>query len=103
MSILTSLFAGWCRFLAAFDPNDHQTLLEGMCDTYRAEARAVAQYTQHAHRMYYPNFVRGCCGLPLKHRRRFHGCRRRSSPWAGTSLSSLTLPQGGTTVGSVYA
>jgi hypothetical protein len=56
MTILTSLFTGWHRFLAAFDPDDHQTLLEGMCDAYRTEARAAAQYTQHAHRMYYPHF-----------------------------------------------
>jgi hypothetical protein len=56
MSVLTVLVRGWRRFLAAFDVNDHQTLLEGVCDAYRAEVNAVTQCTQHAHRMYYPQF-----------------------------------------------
>jgi rubrerythrin len=56
MSLPTVLLSGWRRFLAAFDVDDHQTLLAGLCDAYRAEADAVAQCTQHAHRMYYAHF-----------------------------------------------
>jgi rubrerythrin len=56
MSIPTVLFSSWRRFLAAFDVNDHQTLLEGVCDAYRAEANAAMQCIQHADRMYYPQF-----------------------------------------------
>jgi hypothetical protein len=56
MSISHVIFSGWRRFLAAFDVSDHQTLLEAVCNAYRAEANAVTQCTQHADRMYYPQF-----------------------------------------------
>ncbi len=56
MSIPTMLFASWRYFRANFNPDDHQTLIEGVCEAYRAEANAVAQYPQHAHRMYYAPF-----------------------------------------------
>ena len=56
MSLTSALFTGWHRVLAAFSPDDCQRLLESLCDAYRAEAHAVAQCTQHAHRMYYPQF-----------------------------------------------
>src|SRR5713101_2950224 len=56
MSLTSTLFTGWHRVLAAFSPDDRQRLLESLCAAYRAEARAVAQCTQHAHRMYYPQF-----------------------------------------------
>lgn len=56
MSLMRALFTGWHRVLAAFSPDDHQRLLKSLCDAYHAEASAVAQFTQHAHRMYYPHF-----------------------------------------------
>jgi hypothetical protein len=56
MSISHVIFSGWRRFLAAFDVSDHQTLLETLCDAYRAEVNAVVQCTQHADRMFYPQF-----------------------------------------------
>jgi rubrerythrin len=56
MSLTSTLLTGWRRVLAAFSPDDRQRLLESLCAAYRAEARAVAQCTQHAHRMYYPQF-----------------------------------------------
>jgi len=56
MSLTSTLFTGWHRVLATFHPDDQQRLLESLCAAYRAEARAVAQCTQHAHRMYYPQF-----------------------------------------------
>lgn len=56
MSLTSALFTGWHRVLATFHPDDHQRLLESLCDAYRAEVSAVAQFTQHAHRMYYPHF-----------------------------------------------
>jgi len=59
MSLTNTLLTGWHRFLAAFHPDEHQRLLESLCDTYRAEACAVAQFTQHAHRMYYLHFHEG--------------------------------------------
>ena len=59
MSLTSTLFTGWHRVLAAFSPDDQQRLLENLCDAYRAEARAVAQFTQHAHRMYYPHLREG--------------------------------------------
>lgn len=56
MSLTNVLSTSWHRFLATFSPDDHQRLLDSLCDAYRAEAGAVAQCTQHAHRMYYPHF-----------------------------------------------
>ncbi len=50
MSLTSTLFTGWHRVLATFHPDDQQRLLENLCAAYRAEARAVAQYTPHAHR-----------------------------------------------------
>jgi hypothetical protein len=55
MSISHTMLSGWRRFLTRFDVN-HQTLIEGLCDVYRAELDMVALCTQHAHRMYYPQF-----------------------------------------------
>ena len=59
MSLTTAVFTGWHRFLAVFSADDRQRLLENLCDAYHAEAGAVAQFTQHAHRMYYPHFREG--------------------------------------------
>ncbi|MBI3246745.1 MAG: hypothetical protein HYZ50_09580 [Deltaproteobacteria bacterium] len=56
MSISQELASGWRRFLTAFDASDRQTLLETLCDVYRAEVATVARCTQHAHQMHYPQF-----------------------------------------------
>ena len=66
MSLTSTLFTGWHRVLATFHPDDQQRLLENLCAAYRAEARAVAQYTQHAHRMYYPQFREELLRLALE-------------------------------------
>ena len=57
MSISHMIFSGWRRFLTSFAVvNRRRTLIEGVCDTYRAELDMVALCTQHAHRMHYPQF-----------------------------------------------
>ena len=56
MSVSHMMFSSWRRFRAAFDVSDHQTLLETLCDTYRAEANTVVQCTQQANQVYYPQF-----------------------------------------------
>jgi len=57
MSIFYMMFNGWQRFLARFAVATHrQTLIEGVCDTYRTELDMVTLCTQHAHQMYYPQF-----------------------------------------------
>jgi hypothetical protein len=56
MSISHVILSGWRRFLAAFEASNHQTLLESVCDAYRAEIDMAASCTQHAHRMFYPQF-----------------------------------------------
>jgi rubrerythrin len=56
MSISNAIFRGWRHFLAAFNVSDRQTLLETLCDAYRVEVNAVAQCTQHADQMFYPQF-----------------------------------------------
>lgn len=59
MSLMSALFTGWHRVLAAFSPDDRQRLIESLCDAYHTETSAVAQFKQHAHRMYYPQFREG--------------------------------------------
>lgn len=56
MSIANVIFRGWRHFLAVFKRSDHQTLCETLCAAYRAEIKAVAQCTQHADQMFYPQF-----------------------------------------------
>lgn len=56
MSLATTVCTGWHRFLATLYTDDRQRLLATVCDAYRTEALAAAQLTQHAHRMYYPQF-----------------------------------------------
>lgn len=56
MSIITTLFTSWRRVLSVFFPDDRPRLLESLCEAYRAEVRAMAQYPQHARQMYYPHF-----------------------------------------------
>jgi hypothetical protein len=56
ISLTTALSPGWRRLLAALYPDNHQRLLESLCEIYRAEARQVAQLTRHASQMYYPFF-----------------------------------------------
>ena len=55
MSLTSALFTSWHRVLAASHPDDRQRLLENLRAAYRAEVSAVAQFPQHAHRMYYPH------------------------------------------------
>ena len=87
MSILTILFTGWRRFLAVFNPADHQTLLEGVCEAYRAQAKAVAQYPQHAHRMYYAHFREKMLRIAAE--------AQTHIPWLQEQIFALggTLPQ----------
>jgi len=56
MSISNVISGNWRYFLTAFDADDRQTLLESLCDAYHAEVDMVASCTQHAHRMFYPQF-----------------------------------------------
>jgi hypothetical protein len=57
MSISHMMLNGWRRLLTRFAVVNHrQTLSEGVGDTYRAELNMVALCTQHAQRMYYPQF-----------------------------------------------
>ncbi|HEV8712170.1 MAG TPA: ferritin-like domain-containing protein [Candidatus Binatia bacterium] len=56
MSLTHSVCTGWQQFLDALIPNDRQKLLVWLSDEYQEEAQDVAQFTQHAERMYYPQF-----------------------------------------------
>src|SRR5713101_5360309 len=87
MSLATALFTGWHRVLATFHPEDHQRLLESLCDAYRAEAGAVAQFTQHAHRMYYAHFCEGLLRIAAE--------AQAHIPWLEEKILALggNLPQ----------
>jgi rubrerythrin len=50
------LYRGWQHVFDALHPDYHQKLLEMLRDTYVKEVRDVAQFTQDAERMYYPQF-----------------------------------------------
>jgi len=56
MSLKSALHQGWQRFLEALRPNDRRRLIELLSEEYCEEAQDVAQFTQHAQRMYYPQF-----------------------------------------------
>jgi hypothetical protein len=56
MSISQMMSSGWRHFLTRFDVNHRQTLIKDVCDAYCAELDMVALCTQHAHRIYYPQF-----------------------------------------------
>jgi rubrerythrin len=51
-----ALKEGWRHFFNALHPDHHQKLLEMLRDAYLEEAQDVAQFTQDAERMYYPQF-----------------------------------------------
>jgi bacterioferritin (cytochrome b1) len=87
MSLTTAVFTGWHRFLAVFSADDRQRLLENLCDAYHAEAGAVAQFTQHAHRMYYPHFREGLLRIAAE--------AAAHIPWLEEKILALggTLPQ----------
>jgi hypothetical protein len=57
MSIFHAMDNGWQRLLSGFagDPYRH-TLIEDVSDAYRAELALATLCTQHAQRMYYPQF-----------------------------------------------
>ena len=57
MAIPHTVINGWQRFLKWFavGPPRH-TLIEDICDTYRTELALATLCTQHAQRMYYPQF-----------------------------------------------
>jgi len=56
MFISNTIGRSWRYLLAAFEVGDHQTLLATLGAAYRAEVSAVAQCTQHADQMHYPQF-----------------------------------------------
>jgi rubrerythrin len=87
MFLSSMLVTGWHRFLAAFSPDDRLRLLENLCDAYRAEASAVAQCTQHAHRMYYPQFREGLLRIAAE--------AQAHLPWVEEKIFALggNLPQ----------
>ena len=47
---------GWQQFFDALQPDEHQLLLKMLRDAYLEEVQDVAQFTQHAERMHYPQF-----------------------------------------------
>ena len=56
MSIFHVISNSWQRVQASFEVGERKTLLEALCDAYRAEANTVARCTQHADQMHYPQF-----------------------------------------------
>jgi bacterioferritin len=56
MSVKSALHKGWQHFLEALQPDDRHKLVELLSEEYREEAQDVSQFTQHAQRMYYPQF-----------------------------------------------
>jgi hypothetical protein len=86
MAIPTVLVSGWRRFLGAFTVTDPQTLLEGVCEAYRAQAHAARQCVQHAERMYYPQ-----CRTELL---RIAAAEQVHLPWLRAQIRALggTLP-----------
>jgi rubrerythrin len=51
-----ALHEGWRQFFDALHPDHHQKLVEILRHAYAEEAQDVAQLTQHAERMHYPQF-----------------------------------------------
>lgn len=51
-----ALHERWQHFFDALRPDHHQLLLKMLRDAYLEEAQDVAQFTQHAERMHYPEF-----------------------------------------------
>jgi bacterioferritin (cytochrome b1) len=91
MSLIRTLFIGWHRVLAAFHPESRQRLLEHLCDAYRAEISAVAQFRQHAHRMYYSHLREGLLRIAAE--------AQAHIPWLEDKIRALggSLPQYSTT------
>jgi hypothetical protein len=91
MSLIRTLIKGWHRVLAAFHPDAQQELLEHLCDAYRAEDRAVAQFRQHAHRMYYSHLREELLRIAAE--------AQVHIPWLEDKIHTLggTLPQYATT------
>jgi hypothetical protein len=87
VSLMSRLFIGWHRVVAAFRPEGRQSLLEHLCDAYRAEDRAVAQLRRHAHRMYYPHLGEGLLRIAAE--------TQAHLPWLEEKIRALggTLPQ----------
>lgn len=57
MSIFPKIIRGWRRFLSTFVASSYpHTLMEDMSDAYRTELALATLCTQHAQRMYYPQF-----------------------------------------------
>ena len=56
MSLKSALHEGWRRFLEALQPDDRRQLLEVLREEYLEETQDATQFTQHAQRMYYPQF-----------------------------------------------
>ena len=93
---MSTVFLGWHRILAAFRPEGRRRVLEHLCDAYRAEDRAVAQFRRHAHRMYYPHLGEGLLRIAAE--------TQAHLPWLEEKIHALggTLPQRATapTMGS---
>jgi rubrerythrin len=56
MSIVSTLQTGWQKLRGAQQPDERQQLVQMLRDAYLEEARDVIQFTNHAKRMYYPQF-----------------------------------------------
>lgn len=92
MSVSHVMFSGWRRVLAAFNVGDHQTLLENVCDAYRAEVNTVVQCAQHADQMPYPWFRAELLRIAAEVRAHFPWLRKQILALGGQVPSSSPTP-----------
>jgi len=93
--ITRALHAGWQHFLQGLHGEDHQKLLESLREEYVEEARDVAQFTQHAGRMYYPHFRERLLRIAAEERAHVEWLREKILALGGDIPSLLSMPKSG--------
>jgi len=93
--ITRALHAGWQHFLQGLHGEDHQKLLESLREEYVEEARDVAQFTQHAGRMYYPQLWERLLRIAAEERAHVEWLREKILALGGDIPSLLSMPKSG--------
>jgi rubrerythrin len=82
---------GWQQFFDALQPNEHQLLLKTLRDAYLEEVQDVAQFTQHAERMHYPQFRERLLRIVAEEQAHVEWLRDRLLALGG-ELPAISLP-----------
>jgi rubrerythrin len=82
---------GWQQFFDALQPDEHQLLLKTLRDAYLEEVQDVAQFTQHAERMHYPQFRERLLRIVAEEQAHVEWLRDRLLALGG-ELPAISLP-----------